>query len=106
MPFDLIGTILSGASGGISGKVLELLAGGYFSNEDSSEEANAKQSIISQGNKVVQQVGRQASTPYEIPAALDGFKIKIDENGNSKTYHENTENQKQSTNSIDSEKAE
>jgi len=74
---------LSGAGSGATGKII----GKFFGNDEDTE-AEDSNTFVDQSKAVIQQIGQNANSPEEIPAALDGFstKVEIDDKERSKTF--------------------
>lgn len=64
---DAIYSIVSGATSGVTSKLLGL----FLDVEDKPEEPNSK--ITSEADELIKQIGEKANNPDDIPCALNGF---------------------------------
>lgn len=74
---DPFTSLLSGGASGAASSVFSLLTGDFMGSEDSAEGTN----ISDQGTEIIQQIGENAESSEDIPAALDGLEMEITSNG-------------------------
>lgn len=73
---DPISLIIGGASKRLGSLFSEYLFGRFRREPESgTEEEIDTGGLEMQGSELIQQIGKEASSPEEIPAALDGFHI-------------------------------